>query len=129
MAGPRFMLKEIREAPQAAARLLEREGGRIRTLGARLRRYRPAGILMAARGSSDNAALYGKYILETRLGVPVTLAAPPTFPLWAGAPGCARTRPGASRRPGHPPTSAPSRERPRRPGRRRWGAPTPPGPP
>ena len=38
MAGPRFMLKEIREAPQAAARLLEREGGRIQTLGARLRR-------------------------------------------------------------------------------------------
>src|SRR5205807_8094605 len=84
MAGPRFMLKEIREAPQAAACLLEREAARIRTLGARLRRRRPAGILMAARGSSDNAALYGKYVLETRLGVPVTLAAPSIVTLLGG---------------------------------------------
>ncbi|TMI78439.1 MAG: SIS domain-containing protein [Bacillati bacterium ANGP1] len=83
-AGARFMLKEIREAPSAAARLLEREGARIRTLGARLRRRRPAGILMAARGSSDNAALYGKYLLETRLGVPVTLAAPSIITLLGG---------------------------------------------
>ena len=99
MAGPRFMLKEIREAPQAAARLLEREGGRIRTLGARLRRYRPAGILMAARGSSDNAALYGKYILETRLGVPVTLAAPSIITLLGGR---LRLRGDGGRRGGQP---------------------------
>ena len=39
---------------------------------------------MAARGSSDNAAVYGKYLLESRLGVPVTLAAPSVVTLLRG---------------------------------------------
>lgn len=33
-------------------------------------------ILLAARGSSDNAALYARYLFEIHLGIPVTLAAP-----------------------------------------------------
>ena len=35
-----------------------------------------AGILLVARGSSDNAAVYGRYLVETRLGIPAALAAP-----------------------------------------------------
>jgi glucosamine--fructose-6-phosphate aminotransferase (isomerizing) len=78
------MIQEIREAPKAATRLLDREGPRIRALGARLRRSAPGSVLIAARGSSDNAALYGKYVLETRLGVPVTLVAPSVVTLLGG---------------------------------------------
>ena len=33
-------------------------------------------ILLAARGSSDNAALYARYLFEIHLGIPVSLAAP-----------------------------------------------------
>jgi glutamine---fructose-6-phosphate transaminase (isomerizing) len=33
-------------------------------------------VLLAARGSSDHAALYARYLIEIHLGVPVTLAAP-----------------------------------------------------
>jgi glucosamine--fructose-6-phosphate aminotransferase (isomerizing) len=33
-------------------------------------------VLLAARGSSDNAALYARYLFEIHLGVPVSLAAP-----------------------------------------------------
>lgn len=33
-------------------------------------------VLVAARGSSDNAALYARYLIEIRLGIPVSLAAP-----------------------------------------------------
>lgn len=33
-------------------------------------------ILLAARGSSDHAALYGRYLMEVHLGIPVVLAAP-----------------------------------------------------
>src|SRR3954470_14820236 len=33
-------------------------------------------ILLVARGSSDNAAVYGRYLVETHLGVPASLAAP-----------------------------------------------------
>jgi glutamine---fructose-6-phosphate transaminase (isomerizing) len=79
-----FMLREIREAPQAAARLLGHEWPRVRALGARLRRRRPVCVFMTARGSSDNAAVYGKYILETRVGVPATLAAPSVITLFGG---------------------------------------------
>lgn len=86
-----FMLREIREAPQVTARLLDREWPRIRALGARLRRKRPAGIVLAARGSSDNAAVYGKYVLEARLGVPAALAAPSVVTLLGGRAGSPRT--------------------------------------
>jgi glucosamine--fructose-6-phosphate aminotransferase (isomerizing) len=78
------MLQEIREAPEAATRLLEREGPRIRALGARLRRRKPVSVLIAARGSSDNAAIYGRYVLETRLGMPIVLAAPSVVTLLGG---------------------------------------------
>ena len=33
-------------------------------------------MLLVARGSSDNAAIYGRYLLETAAGVPAALAAP-----------------------------------------------------
>jgi glucosamine--fructose-6-phosphate aminotransferase (isomerizing) len=33
-------------------------------------------VLLAARGSSDNAALYARYLIEIHLGIPVSLAAP-----------------------------------------------------
>ncbi len=33
-------------------------------------------VLLAARGSSDNAALYARYLIEVNLGIPVSLAAP-----------------------------------------------------
>jgi len=78
------MLREIREAPQAATLLLEREGPGIRAIGARLRRRNPVAVLIAARGSSDNAAVYGKYVLESRLGVPIALAAPSVVTLLDG---------------------------------------------
>lgn len=33
-------------------------------------------VLLAARGSSDHAALFGRYLIEIHLGIPVSLAAP-----------------------------------------------------
>ena len=33
-------------------------------------------ILLAARGSSDHAALYARYLIEVYLGIPAVLAAP-----------------------------------------------------
>ncbi len=36
----------------------------------------PSFVLMCARGSSDHAGLYGKYLFETQLGVPVVSFAP-----------------------------------------------------
>ena len=38
--------------------------------------------MIAARGTSDNAALYAKYLFEVLLGVPAALASPSTFTLY-----------------------------------------------
>src|SRR5580700_10201150 len=76
------MLDEIREQPEALERTLQgglREAVRFaRTLRAR----QPKWILLAARGTSDNAAQFGRYLLEVTTGIPVSLAAPSIFTLY-----------------------------------------------
>ncbi len=72
----RWMLKEIREQPEVIARLCDRAGPQLRALGRHLRRKPPVTVVLAARGTSDNAALYGRYLIETRWGIPTSLAAP-----------------------------------------------------
>ncbi|MFE3851722.1 SIS domain-containing protein [Streptomyces griseorubiginosus] len=72
--GVTMMAQEIAEQPTAVARTLEtlmplRQ--ELRTLAGHRRR-----VLLVARGSSDNAAVYGRYLLETRSGIPAALSAP-----------------------------------------------------
>lgn len=70
------MLREIREQPGAIARLCDLAGPQLHALGRRLRRRPPPLVVLAARGSSDNAALYGRYLIETLWGIPTSLGAP-----------------------------------------------------
>jgi len=70
------MLEEIREQPAALARTLKQEWRGIERLKAVLERNRPRLIVLAARGTSDNAAQFGRYLLEITTGIPVSLAAP-----------------------------------------------------
>jgi len=80
------LIDEIREQPEAVARLLEREGDRIGEIGARLRAGEPRLVVMAARGSSDHATLYAQYLLGIRAGLPVMLATPSTVTLYNATP-------------------------------------------
>lgn len=88
MPGPstaapgRWMLAEIREQPDVLARLCAAVAPQLRALGRRLRRRPPVAAVLAARGSSDNAALYGRYIIETLWGIPVSLAAPSVLTIY-----------------------------------------------
>jgi len=69
------MAREMAEQPALTAALLERR----HELAARVRAIAPrplAGVILIARGSSDNAAVYGRYVLEAALRRPVSLAAP-----------------------------------------------------
>lgn len=77
-----FMLREIAEQPGALARTLEAEQGRMRRFGASLRRVGAPLIVLVARGTSDNAALFGRYLLEIATGIPVSLAAPSVHTLY-----------------------------------------------
>ncbi len=69
------MAREMAEQPEVIGALLDRR----EEFAARLRAIAPeplTGVILIARGSSDNAAIYGRYVLEAALRRPVSLAAP-----------------------------------------------------
>ncbi len=73
------MAAEIAEQPQALQRLLDDGMTGVREVAARLADRRPRFVLLAARGTSDHAALYAKYLIEITLGLPAGLASPSTL--------------------------------------------------
>ncbi|HEY7618579.1 MAG TPA: SIS domain-containing protein [Solirubrobacteraceae bacterium] len=77
---------EISEQPDVVARLLEREAPALRALAAELRRRRPRYAVLAARGSSDNAARYAQHVLGRILRLPVVLATPSLHTLYDAPP-------------------------------------------
>jgi glucosamine--fructose-6-phosphate aminotransferase (isomerizing) len=79
------MLDEIRQQPDALARTLageKRHAERFRKL---IAGKRPRLVVLVARGTSDNAALFGRYLLEITTGIPVSLAAPSIATLYEAA--------------------------------------------
>jgi len=77
-----LMLQEIIEQPQALAKTLSEEQKRVDRLGSFLKGRDIDLIVLVARGSSDNAALFGRYLLEATTGIPVSLAAPSLYTLY-----------------------------------------------
>src|ERR1041385_7596260 len=71
-----LMLAEIAEQPAALERTIASERAKIAKLGNLLKTRDIKLIVLVARGSSDNAALFGRYLLEITTGIPVSLSAP-----------------------------------------------------
>ena len=87
MGTPGSVLRrEIAEQPDAVARLLSREGARVARLAAPIRRSGVRFVLVAARGTSDNAARYSQYLFGILDGLPVALAAPSLTTLYGRPP-------------------------------------------
>jgi glutamine---fructose-6-phosphate transaminase (isomerizing) len=76
------MLQEIAEQPEALVRTIEAERTKLRRLGKFLNGRDIDLIVLVARGSSDNAALFGRYLLEIKTGIPVSLSAPSVHTLY-----------------------------------------------
>src|ERR1044072_4167410 len=76
------MLEEIAEQPAALERTISEEREKISRLGRSLKQKDIELIVLVARGSSDNAALFGRYLLEIATGIPVSLAAPGVHTLY-----------------------------------------------
>jgi len=70
------MLEEIRQQPEALERTLSAGMARARRFKRVVEKRRPRLIVLVARGTSDNAALFGRYLLEITTRIPVSLAAP-----------------------------------------------------
>ncbi len=76
------MALEAAESAAAAQRQIERCGPLFKTLGARLRALKPGFVVTCARGSSDHASAYGKYLIETGIGLPVASIGPSVASLY-----------------------------------------------
>jgi len=69
------MAREIAEIPAAAARLIGRSD-EIAAIADRIRAFRPRAVVVCGRGSSGNAGVYLRYLIETQMQLLVSSAAP-----------------------------------------------------
>lgn len=77
---------EILEQPAVLARLLEQGAGPVQAVAQAIREREVAYVVLAARGTSDHAGVYAQYLWGALNGLPVALAAPSLFTLYAGKP-------------------------------------------
>lgn len=80
------MLDEIRQQPDVVRRLIDEQFRSAEALAKEIGRRDIRFAYFAARGTSDNAATYGKYVLEIQHGLPVALAAPSVFTIYETVP-------------------------------------------
>ncbi len=76
------MCDEIRQQPETIERTLIAEWGHAEQLRRHFEKHSVRTIILAARGTSDNAAQFGRYLLEITTGIPVSLAAPSVLTLY-----------------------------------------------
>src|SRR5215467_5355752 len=76
------MLEETREQPAALARTLQEGVSALRELRRQFEANRPKMVVLVARGTSDNAAQFGRYLVEITTRIPVSLAAPSILTLY-----------------------------------------------
>ncbi len=81
-ADGHFMRAEIHEQPAVLHRVAEREWEAIRQAVERIRQEGVRYVLLAARGTSDNAAKYFQYLMQIENGLPCGLATPSVITLY-----------------------------------------------
>jgi glucosamine--fructose-6-phosphate aminotransferase (isomerizing) len=70
------MFTEAAHASNAVRAQLQYDSAAMRELGAKLRKLNPRAVITCARGSSDHAATYAKYLIETHAQILTASAAP-----------------------------------------------------
>jgi glutamine---fructose-6-phosphate transaminase (isomerizing) len=83
--------EEILEQPAAIGRLLDSAPAAFAPISDAVRSRRPRFVVIAARGTSDNAGIYAQYLLAIRNGLTVALAAPSTVTLYGARPNMAES--------------------------------------
>ncbi|HEY0106367.1 MAG TPA: SIS domain-containing protein [Rhizomicrobium sp.] len=63
------MYREAAQSPDVIARQLAVNRLLVRNIAAGLRERRPRAVVTGARGSSDNAATFARYLIETKTGI------------------------------------------------------------
>src|SRR5437763_14758974 len=80
-----LMAAEVAAQPDILAGLVAERAG-IAEVAERVAAKKPRFALLAARGSSDHAALYAKYLIEVLLQLPAGLVSPSTTTLYGSRP-------------------------------------------
>jgi glutamine---fructose-6-phosphate transaminase (isomerizing) len=80
-----LMAAEIDEQPAVLAALLDR-AGELAEVARAVARRAPRFVLVTARGTSDHAALYAKYLVEITLSRPAGLVSPSTMTVYGARP-------------------------------------------
>ena len=81
-----WLESELREQPEALARLLDRQTAHARDVAEAFRRDDVNYVLIASRGSSSNAARYAQYLLGRAQRVPVMFATPSLYTIYEQPP-------------------------------------------
>jgi glucosamine--fructose-6-phosphate aminotransferase (isomerizing) len=81
-----LMAAEIAEQPEALARLLRDGSAGASAARQAIERYAPRFVVLAARGTSDHAALYAKYLAEVCLRLPAGLASASSMTVYGSRP-------------------------------------------
>ncbi len=77
-----FMTDEIFDQPRALRRTFEAERAHALEFRRFVQRHNFRLITLVARGTSDNAALFARYLLELTTGIPVSMCAPSIYTLY-----------------------------------------------
>ncbi len=77
-----ILFEEIHDQPAALRRALDAGAAPVRALAAAAKARGVKFVILAARGTSDNAATYAKYLLQITCGIPAGLAAPSVHTLY-----------------------------------------------
>ena len=80
------LIDEIREQPEVVARLLTDAAPEVAAFCEVVRAADPSHVVIAARGTSDHAAIYAQYALGVLAGLNVGLATPSVHSLYGAAP-------------------------------------------
>ena len=80
------LIDEIKEQPEVAARLLREAGPEIAAACETIKAADPSHVVIAARGTSDHAAIYAQYAMGVLAGINVGLATPSVHSLYGASP-------------------------------------------
>ncbi len=81
-----FLFQEIHQQPDVLADVLRQEQFRIQELAEEITAREILHVVIAARGTSDNAGRYAQYLLGSMNQLPVGLATPSLFSIYGKPP-------------------------------------------
>lgn len=85
-----YLEQEIAEQPDVIRRLLREEAQNVAEIAMAIRDFDPIFVMIAARGTSDNAGRYAQYLMGIQADLPVALATPSVHTLYQSPPRLSR---------------------------------------